>query len=90
MSHKMLAEVSKLKARELPAYLRSSLSPEKVTAGFDGWVRQYHDTHIKKDSIAPLNQLVAAVFVLAYAVGWPAESRHMAHEEAKKHGGGHH
>eukprot|EP00850_Spirogloea_muscicola_P015560 SM000120S25709 [mRNA] locus=s120:216567:217103:- [translate_table: standard] len=35
MSHKMLAEVSKLKARELPAYLRSSLSPEKraSTAG---------------------------------------------------------
>lgn len=84
-------QVTSLKLKEVPEFLKSKATVKNATEGFHSWVADYHQKHIVTSSAKPLNDLLIYVGIGAYAIAWPTELKHLKHAEAAaKHGGDHH
>eukprot|EP00243_Klebsormidium_subtile_P005238 TRINITY_DN2073_c0_g2_i1.p1 TRINITY_DN2073_c0_g2~~TRINITY_DN2073_c0_g2_i1.p1 ORF type:complete len:102 (-),score=14.86 TRINITY_DN2073_c0_g2_i1:273-578(-) len=83
--------VASLKAKEVPGYVRETVTPEKIKTGFQKWVENYRLKYIETDSIKPLNDVLIYGFIISYALAWPTEIKHIRHAEevAKAKAAGH-
>ncbi|CAI5978757.1 unnamed protein product [Closterium sp. NIES-64] len=90
LSSHFVRQVAGLKLKEVPNFVKSVATYDNVMNESTRFLKEYHRKYIVTSSPTPLFQVMSGVFVLSYAVGWPAEIRHMKHAEAAKEGGGHH
>ncbi|KAJ7513777.1 hypothetical protein O6H91_23G013800 [Diphasiastrum complanatum] len=78
--------LSQLKVKELPSYLKSTLTREKIVSSTRSWLDNYNTKYVQTGSIKPLNDVLISVGILSYALSWPTEIRHLRHkEEHEKH-----
>lgn len=81
-----LRNLASMKVKDVPTYVKSSLTREKVVKDTWSWLYNYNEKYIQTGSIRPLTDVMISVGFLSYAVGWPTEIRHLRHaEEAAKH-----
>ncbi|KAG0577437.1 hypothetical protein M758_5G148900 [Ceratodon purpureus] len=86
-----LRHLASMKVKEVPNHLKQSLSGDKVKTTVWSSLYKYNDKYVQTGSIKPLTDVMLAVGILGYFVGWPTELRHLRHaEEAAKHGKDHH
>lgn len=86
-----LRNLASMKVKDVPTYVKTSLTREKVMNNTWSWLYKYNEKYIQTGSIRPLTDVMLSVGFLSYAVGWPTEIRHLRHaEEAAKHGKEHH
>ncbi|KAJ7555942.1 hypothetical protein O6H91_05G106800 [Diphasiastrum complanatum] len=77
--------LSQLKVKQVPPYLKSTLTRDNIVSGTRSWLDNYNTKYVQTGSIKPLNDVLISVFLLSYAVGWPTEIRHLRHQEHEKH-----
>lgn len=86
MAFSGLRGLASMKLKDVPSFVKSSVTRENMTKQTWGFVSHYNEKYVKTGSIRPLNDVMISVFFLSYAVGWPTEIRHLRHaEEAAKH-----
>lgn len=86
-----LRNLASLKVKDVPTFVKSSLSKEKVMQDTWSWLYKYNEKYVQTGSIRPLTDVMLSVGFLSYAIAWPTEIRHLRHaEEAAKHGNNHH
>ncbi len=86
MAFSGLRGLASMKLKDVPSFVKSSVTRENMTKQTWGFVYNYNEKYVKTGSIRPLNDVMISVFFLSYAVGWPTEIRHLRHaEEAAKH-----
>lgn len=86
MAFSGLRGLASMKLKDVPSFVKSSVTRENMTKQTWGFVSNYNEKYVKTGSIRPLNDVMISVFFLSYAVGWPTEIRHLRHaEEAAKH-----
>lgn len=86
-----LRSLASLKVKDVPTYVKSSFSKEKVIQDTWSWLYKYNEKYVQTGSIRPLTDVMLSIGFLSYAIAWPTEIRHLRHaEEAAKHGNAHH
>ena len=86
-----LKNLASLKVKDVPTFVKSSLSKEKVMQDAWSWLYKYNEKYVQTGSIRPLTDVMLSIGFLSYATAWPTETRHLRHaEEAAKHGNAHH
>lgn len=70
-------QVASLKAKEVPGFVKETVTKEKVTTGLRKWLDNYRQKYIDTGSVKPLNDTMILVFALSYALAWPTEIKHM-------------
>lgn len=79
-----LQELSQLKISEVPAYAKQVANKDLVQNKLTSWLRNYHQKYIKTSSIKPAYHTFVVIGLIGYAVGWPAEMRHLRHKEEEE------
>ena len=85
-----LKNLASLKVKDVPTFVKSSLSKEKVMQDAWSWLYKYNEKFVQTSSIRPLTNVMLSIGFLSYATVWPTETRHLRHaEEVAKHGNAH-
>ncbi|GMH33801.1 hypothetical protein BSKO_01635 [Bryopsis sp. KO-2023] len=83
-------QVTSLKVREVPQYLKSTVTVGNAKTRFSEWMVNYKANYIDQGSSKPLKDVIFYGLIFSYVVSWPAQyAHHKAAEEAAR-GGGHH
>eukprot|EP00270_Netrium_digitus_P007497 TRINITY_DN2187_c0_g1_i1.p2 TRINITY_DN2187_c0_g1~~TRINITY_DN2187_c0_g1_i1.p2 ORF type:complete len:131 (+),score=8.59 TRINITY_DN2187_c0_g1_i1:12-404(+) len=88
MAQQLLKTISGLKVREVPEFVKSTVTVANAQSAYNKWFHEYHAKHFVTGSVKPLTDLMLFVGVLGYTVAWPTEIRHLRHAEAAKRAGG--
>lgn len=79
-------QLFQLKLREIPDYLKSTVTVNNVETKFNSWVADYKAKYIDTGSAKPLLDVAVGGFIIGYVVGWPQNYRHLKAQQA---GGSH-
>lgn len=86
----LLKKLSAMKVKEVPNYLRSTITLSNAKESFSSWMVNYKTKYIDTGSSQPLKDVLFYGLIFSYVVSWPAQYAHQKAAEEAARAGGHH